>query len=98
MIGGTGGKDVTDTSWNYDFRRETWTWDGSAWTQQFPENQPGPAYTTAAVWDATRQALTVHLGDDLTCASRGPKTLRLRGSAVATRSDGAPQPGRHYVP
>jgi hypothetical protein len=95
MIGGTGGKDVTDTSWNYDFRRETWTWDGSEWTQQFPENQPGPAYTTAAAWDATRQALTVHLGDDLTCASRGPKTLRLRGSAVAIGSDGAPQPGRH---
>jgi len=77
MIGGTGGKDVTADNWNYDFRRETWLWDGTQWTQQFPDNQPGPAYTLGAAWDAAKQALTVHVGDDLTCASRGPKTFSL---------------------
>jgi len=77
MIGGYGGKDITDTTWNYDFRRETWLWNGATWTQQFPEIQPGPAYTVGVAYDDTRQALTVHLGDDLTCVSRGPKTLLL---------------------
>ena len=79
MIGGYGGKDVTGTTWNYDFRRETWLWNGQTWTQQFPAVQPGPAYTTGATYDDTRQALTVHLGDDLTCVSRGPKTFLLTG-------------------
>jgi len=79
MIGGYGGKDVTDTTWNYDFRRETWIWNGQTWTQQFPGIQPGPAYTVGAAFDDTRQALTVHLGDDLTCVSRGPKTFLLTG-------------------
>jgi len=79
LIGGSGGKGVTDTTWYYDFRRETWLWDGTTWTQEFPAMQPGPAYTPAAVYDDTKQALTVHLGDDLTCASRGPKTFRLVG-------------------
>ena len=77
MIGGYGGKDVTDTSWNYDFHKETWLWNGEAWAQQFPENQPGPAYTVVAAYDDTKQALTVHVGDDLTCLSRGPKTYLL---------------------
>ncbi|HUJ72061.1 MAG TPA: BACON domain-containing protein [Verrucomicrobiae bacterium] len=79
MVGGYGGKDVTDTTWNYDFRRETWLWNGQSWTQQFPTIQPGPAYTIGAAWDDTRQALTVHVGDDLTCLSRGPKTFLLSG-------------------
>ena len=79
MIGGYGGKDVTDTTWNYDFRRETWIWNGQTWTQQFPAVQPGPAYTIGASWDDTKQALTVHVGDDLTCLSRGPKTFLLTG-------------------
>jgi hypothetical protein len=78
MIGGAGGKDVTDTTWNYDFRRETWMWNGSAWVQEFPAVQPGPAYTLGAAYDDTKQALTVQLGDDLTCLSRGPKTLLLK--------------------
>jgi len=83
MIGGAGGKDVTETTWNYDFRKETWAWSGVEWVQQFPENQPGPAYTIGAVWDDARRALTVHLGDDLTCASRGPKTFLLKASGAA---------------
>ncbi len=81
MIGGTGGKSVTASGWNYDFRKETWLWDGERWTQQFPEGQPGPAYTLGAAYDESLQALTVHLGDDLTCVSRGPKTLHLTGAA-----------------
>jgi hypothetical protein len=78
MIGGAGGKDVTATTWNYDFRKETWMWNGKAWVQEFPENQPGPAYTVVAAYDDVKQAVTVHLGDDLTCLSRGPKTFLLK--------------------
>jgi hypothetical protein len=83
MVGGAGGKDVTETSWNYDFRRETWSWDGSQWTQQFPDFQPGPAYTLGASYDSAAQRLIFHVGDDLTCDSRGPKTFALTGSLNA---------------
>ena len=82
MIGGAGAKNVTSNGWNYDFRREIWMWSGEAWVQQFPEDQPGPAYTLGAAYDDTRQALSVHVGDDLTCASRGPKTFLLKAPQV----------------
>ena len=85
MIGGAGGKNVTAHGWNYDFRRETWMWNGEEWLQQFPEDQPGPAYSIATVYDDARQGLNVHLGDDLTCASRGPKTFVLKGLSPVNR-------------
>ena len=78
MIGGAGAKDVSGTGWSYDFRREIWMWSGQQWVQQFPAEQPGPAYTLGAAYDDIQQGLSVHVGDDLTCASRGPKTLLLR--------------------
>jgi M6 family metalloprotease-like protein len=78
MIGGAGGKDVTTNTYNYDFTRETWIWNGTTWTQEFPAIQPGPAYTLGAAYDDTKQALTIQLGDDLTCVSRGPKTFVLK--------------------
>lgn len=82
MIGGAGGKDVGNGTWNYDFHKEIWTWNGDEWVEQFPEVQPGAAYTFAAAYDDTRQSLTVHVGDDLTCVSRGPKTYHLTGPVV----------------
>ncbi|HTR39482.1 MAG TPA: kelch repeat-containing protein [Bryobacteraceae bacterium] len=82
MIGGYGGKDVTANTWNYDFLRETWLWNGKEWTQQFPAIQPGPAYTITAAYDDTKNALTVHVGDDLTCISRGPKTYLLTAATT----------------
>ncbi len=93
MIGGTGGKDVTTTSWNYDFRNEIWMWDGGAWVQQFPANQPGPAYAIGVAWDDVREGLTVHLGGDLTCFTRGPMTFFLTGSLVG-EGVGLPKPTR----
>jgi hypothetical protein len=85
MIGGAGGKDVeSNGTWLYDFRREIWKWNGEAWAQQFPEGQPGPGYTMGAAYDGTRQVLTVHLGDDLTCISRGAKTFHLSGPAATS--------------
>ncbi len=95
MVGGYGGKNLgADGTWNYDFHLETWLWNGIEWTMQFPENQPGPAYTMGAAWDESRQALIVHVGDDLTCDSRGPKTFLLKGSAPAsTPKAGRAQPG-----
>src|SRR5579862_5100561 len=82
MIGGAGGKDVGNGIWNYDFHKEIWTWNGDEWVEQFPEVQPGAAYTFVAAYDDTRQSLTVHVGDDLTCVSRGPKTYHLTGPVV----------------
>jgi len=94
MIGGSGGKEVTGNGWNYDFRREIWMWSGETWVQQFPENQPGPAYTIGAAYDDTKLGLTVHLGDDLTCVSRGPKTFLLTGTAAASPPVPRPVPPR----
>ena len=94
MIGGAGGKDLTDTGWDYDFRREIWIWNGEVWVQQFPEDQPGPAYTIGAAYDDARQGLSVHVGDDLTCASRGPKTFLLKAPAAANSPVLGQGPGR----
>jgi hypothetical protein len=92
MIGGMGGKDIAaDGTWYYDYREETWTWNGEAWTQQFPANQPGAAYTMGAAWDQSRQALIIHLGDDLTCLTRGPMTFLLQGSAPSVATFGPPR-------
>jgi M6 family metalloprotease-like protein len=92
MIGGTGGKNLTGNGWNYDFRREVWLWTGDEWVQQFPDDQPGPAYTIGAAYDDIKQALSVHLGDDLTCASRGPKTFLLKAPAGSTFRAPRPTP------
>jgi hypothetical protein len=94
MIGGAGGKDVGDDgTWEYDFRREIWILSGDTWVQQFPENQPGPAYMMGVAYDNVAQGLTVHLGDDLTCDSRGPKTFVLKGPAAGSPA-GVPVPPR----
>ena len=82
MLGGVGGKGAAASFIN-DTLKEVWIWSGSAWVQQFPEVQPGPAYTLGAVWDDARQGLIVHEGDDLTCVSRGPKTFLLTGTQTA---------------
>ena len=71
----------------YGAPEETWLWNGGVWAQQFPDNQPGAAFTLGAVWDEVKQRLIVHLGDDLACVSRGPKTFLLTGSTA-----GAPLP------
>jgi hypothetical protein len=92
LVGGAGGKTITSTGYNYDFRRELWTWNGISWTQQFPADQPGAAYTMGAAYDDTRQELMLHVGDDLTCASRGPKTLLLQGSNATSIPVRRPSP------
>jgi M6 family metalloprotease-like protein len=84
MIGGTAARDISSTTYNQDLLRDTWMWTGDEWVQQFPENQPGPANSTVAAYDDTKQALTVQLGDDLTCLSRGPKTFVLQGHAAGS--------------
>jgi hypothetical protein len=81
LIGGAGGKDMTDTPanyWVYDYREETWTWDGSNWTQRFPETAPEFSWTYGLVYDAVHQSFTAHLGDDLHCADRGPRSYVLQ--------------------
>jgi M6 family metalloprotease-like protein len=92
MVGGMGGKDVVGGTYTEDIHKEIWLWNGSAWVQQFPAIEPGPSYTLGAAWDDVQQGLTMHVGDDLTCLSRGPKTFLLTGTQ-------APPPvGLHFVP
>ena len=80
LVGGYGGKDVGTTppfAYVFDYREETWTWNGTAWTQQFPTNLLEFSYTYGMVYDAVHQAFYAHLGDDLHCIDRGPKTYAL---------------------
>jgi hypothetical protein len=91
LVGGFGAKDITGTAPPYsyvdDYREETWTWDGTDWTQRFPSASPEFAYTYGMVYDSTHKQFAVHLGDDLHCANRGPRAYVLRPGAGAVLLD-----------
>lgn len=81
MIGGQGAKDISVSppfTWDIDMHEETWTWDGTSWQQRFPNKSPEFSYAYGMIYDATLKTLVVHLGDDLHCATRGPKTYLLQ--------------------
>jgi M6 family metalloprotease-like protein len=90
LIGGFGAKGIGPTppyNYTYDYREETWTWDGSNWTQQFPNKSPEFSYNYGMVYDSTNKQFIVHLGDDLHCADRGPRTYALKPGAGAVLLD-----------
>jgi hypothetical protein len=81
LIGGYGAKDMPTTppySYVPDYREETWTWNGSDWTQQFPELSPPFSWNYGMVYDTAQQSFTAFLGDDLHCADRGPHAYALK--------------------
>jgi Galactose oxidase, central domain len=43
---------------------ETWTWDGTAWTQQHPVHAPSPRSDSAIAYDAAHGRVVVFGGDD----------------------------------
>jgi hypothetical protein len=80
LIGGAGGKEVALSppfSYGLDLREETWSWNGTSWSQLFPEKSPEFSYTYGLFHDEAHGAFTAYLGDDLHCAARGPKTYVL---------------------
>jgi M6 family metalloprotease-like protein len=86
MVGGAGGKDVASTApftWVNDYREETWTWNGTDWLQRFPDASPEFSWTYGMVYDSAHCAFTVHLGDNLRCADRGPKSYALKAGPGA---------------
>lgn len=81
LIGGYGAKDISTTapfSYVFDYREETWIWDGSSWSQRFPDQSPEFSYTYGMVYDSVHQGFFAHLGDNLHCADRGPRTYALK--------------------
>jgi M6 family metalloprotease-like protein len=81
LIGGYGAKDVGTTppfTYVFDYREETWTWDGSNWTQRFPDVSPEFSYTYGMVYDAVHKGFFAYLGDNLHCADRGPRIYALK--------------------
>ncbi|MBI5922946.1 MAG: hypothetical protein HY847_15035 [Betaproteobacteria bacterium] len=86
LIGGYGAKDMAATPpYTYvpDYREETWTWNGSGWTQQFPALSPPFSWNYGLVYDSVHQSFTAFLGDDLHCADRGPHAYTLKPGAGA---------------
>lgn len=43
---------------------DTWTWDGSNWTQRFPSSSPSPREFAAAAFDALHQQIVLFGGND----------------------------------
>jgi hypothetical protein len=81
LIGGYGAKDVGETypfPYVFDYREETWIWDGSNWSQRFPDKSPEFSYSYGMVYDPIHRAFFAHLGDDLHCLDRGPRTYALK--------------------
>ncbi|MGD0281882.1 MAG: BACON domain-containing carbohydrate-binding protein [Dissulfurispiraceae bacterium] len=81
LIGGYGAKDMSATypyTYVFDYREETWTWDGSNWTQQFPDQSPPFSWNYGMVYDSVHQGFFAFLGDDLHCADRGPHAYVLK--------------------
>jgi hypothetical protein len=90
LVGGYGAKGIGPTppySYTFDYREETWTWDGSEWTQQFPSKSPEFSYDYGMVYDSTLEQFMVYLGDDLHCADRGPRAYVLKPGAGAVVLD-----------
>jgi hypothetical protein len=83
LVGGYGGKDPEPPFYVYDYREETWTWNGTAWVQMYPDKSPEFSWTYAMAYDSARGVLIAHLGDDLHCATRGPKTYVLKAGPGA---------------
>jgi hypothetical protein len=95
LVGGQGVKEVINSSsWHGDYREETWAWNGATWTQLFPETSVPFSFTYGMVYDPAGGRLFALLGDDLHCASRGPKAFALTAGpgAVLLSSYGAASP------
>ena len=81
LIGGYGAKDVgmaPPFPYVFDYREETWIWDGGSWSQRFPDKSPEFSYSYGMVYDSSRKALFAYLGDNLHCADRGPQIYTLK--------------------
>lgn len=57
---------------------DTWSWDGSTWTQHTSKNSIQPAYSYGMGYNTVTKAFYTYLGDSLMCATRGPKVFILR--------------------
>lgn len=55
-----GGEEVTDGS--LTMLGDTWTWDGSTWTEQFPASSPSPRYGASLAYDSATDDLVLFGG------------------------------------
>jgi hypothetical protein len=81
LVGGYGAKDVGMSPpfpYVFDYREETWIWDGSNWSQRFPDKSPEFSYSYGLVYDSVHKAMFAYLGDNLHCADRGPRIYTLK--------------------
>ena len=79
LIGGYGAVGVPSTppyaGYSFDYREETWTWNGSNWTQQFPDQSPPFSWNYGLVYDSVHNGFFAFLVDDLHL--RRSRTARL---------------------
>lgn len=90
MYGGTSTLTPNQTNFRYYFPVDTWTWNGVGWEQLFPTTIPGGAWTYRMIWDTSHNQLIMYVGDDLTCANRGPKTWTVTpGAGIISANPGS---------
>jgi hypothetical protein len=87
MVGGYGGSIIPGSTYTYEYREETWTWNGTDWEQLFPDASPEFSWSYSMFYDPVQKTFAVHLGDNLRCADRGPKTYALEAGAGAILLD-----------
>lgn len=73
--------------------RETWEWDGTAWTQATPTTDPGPLTGHAMAWDPTRGEVVLFGGAGQTTAQVSDATWSWNGQRWArVTTTSAPEP------
>ncbi len=80
---------------------DTWLWDGTDWTQRFPENSPPPRYNTTLAYDEIRQQTVLFGGypgltdtwvwNGLNWTEKSPATNPGPGGQVASAYDATDQ-------
>jgi hypothetical protein len=75
-----GGEDLFPSSGTTVYFNDTWTWNGTAWTQRAPANSPSPRSGHTLAWDSSRQAVLLFGGFSPTNPSAPNETWEWNGS------------------
>lgn len=88
-----GGQDFFPSSGTTAYFNDTWTWNGTAWTQLNPANRPSARSGHAMAWDASRSRVVLHGGFSPSNPNAPNETWEWNGSNWTLVSTATPQSG-----